>query len=220
MPELCLMLQKSIQEFWHYQRVEELTELILRVTVILAYPENIQTASSSRKQAVDMKIPTTRIFMESNSKKFQPLFPLNHRHWRRSRLSSPTIRSSISHVFDKFKDFLFTAAHFSRLLTSASFVSEFLQTGTLIVILSAYFEIPLSESKGFVSSTIKENYTLRHSSINIDLVSNISIPDDPLLTITKETDNPIDDIWIEINRPQVFADNFMRDGVESFTKVK
>lgn len=59
-----------------------------------------------------------------------------------------------------------------------------------------------------------------HSSINIDLVSNISIPDDPLLTITKETDNPIDDIWIEINRPQVFADNFMRDGVESFTKVK
>lgn len=49
------------------------------------------------------------------------------------------------------------AAQFSRFLTSASFVSEFLQTGTLIVISSAYFEISLSESKGFESSTIKEN---------------------------------------------------------------
>ena len=37
-----------------------------------------------------MKIPVTRIFMESSSQKFQPLFPLNPWQWRRSRLFSST----------------------------------------------------------------------------------------------------------------------------------
>ena len=42
--------------------------------------------------------------------------------------------SSVSHVFDKFKDILFLAAQFSRFLTSASAVSEFLLTGTMEIL--------------------------------------------------------------------------------------
>ena len=39
------------------------------------------------------------------------------------------LHSSISHVFDKFKDILLLAAQLSRFLTSASAVSEFVLTG-------------------------------------------------------------------------------------------
>lgn len=35
----------------------------------------------------------------------------------------------------------------------------------------------------------------------LNIVSNNFIHDDPLFKITKETDNPIDDVWIEINGP-------------------
>lgn len=112
------------------------------------------------------------------------------------------LRSSIFHVFDKFRDILFLAARVSRFLTSASTVSEFLLTGTLILTSSAYFKIPLFESTSFISFTIRENNsgprTLWHSSVNINIISNFSIHD-PLFAVAKEANNPGDDIWIKIS---------------------
>ena len=140
--------------------------------------------------------------MDGNSQKFQPLFPLNPKYWRRSRCVV-LLRSSISHVFDKFRDILLLAARLSRFLTSASTLSEFLLTGTLILISSAYFKIPLFESTSFISFTIRENKsgprTLWHSSVNINIISNFSIHNDPLFAVAKEANIPVDDIWIKIS---------------------
>ena len=60
----------------------------------------IQSTSSSRKKAVDMKIQIPRIFVESNSRTFQTLFPLDPRYRRRSNLRSSSIQKYFSCLWE------------------------------------------------------------------------------------------------------------------------
>lgn len=91
--------------------------------------------------------------MENNSQKFHQLLPLQSQALEEEH-AVVLLRSSISHVFNKFKNILLLAAQLSRFLTSACAVFEL---PPLIVMSSTYFEILLFESTSFISFTVREN---------------------------------------------------------------